>query len=167
MKINFNKELTNLDIENLCKDFNIPLFGVFMRDTIPTDLPAKSFFVVNLNKSGEAGSHWCCAVRYNKNIFWFDSFGFPCPQDCINTFTKLKLKIWFSEDIYQNINSVICGYYCIAFLLFVNSSNITRKNNIFVIVHNWCGLFKNQDGKNNDNVIKKIISDKYNSINKI
>ena len=47
----------------------------------------------------------------DRALWYFDSFGMGFPQE----FKSSKPVIWNSSQ-YQNINSVLCGYYCLYFL---------------------------------------------------
>ena len=52
-----------------------------------------------------------CCVPGGRALWYFDSFGMGFPQE----FKSSKPVIWNSSQ-YQNINSVLCGYYCLFFL---------------------------------------------------
>jgi hypothetical protein len=96
--------LTNFDIIDHFKD-NTHFGGVFGRDNLPKT-KNKTFYIVNLNKSDEPGSHW---VLIFNNIY-FDSFGVSPPEEIIRF---MKKPIISSEYRIQAINSIMCGYFCI------------------------------------------------------
>lgn len=59
------KPLTNLDLLNLVEKLGIKNFrGVFMRDTLPTQIHPREVGIVNLDFSEGQGTHWVC---YSKN----------------------------------------------------------------------------------------------------
>jgi hypothetical protein len=67
---------TYLDTLN---DIGIKLFddkfiGVFPSDKIPI-LNNNQYVILNLDKSGQAGSHWVSVVKHNNKAYLYDSFG--------------------------------------------------------------------------------------------
>ena len=115
-----NKPLSNFDLLQWIDFLKIPNFkGIFARDEI---MPRKhSPCIINLDELENAGTHWvCCAPAERPKgarpkgagyLWYFDSFGMGFPQE----FKSSKPVIWNSSQ-YQNINSVLCGYYCLYFL---------------------------------------------------
>ena len=111
-----NKPLSNFDLLQWVDFLKIPNFkGIFARDEI---MPRKhSPCIINLDSLKNAGTHWVCCVpgerakRAPRALWYFDSFGMGFPQE----FKSSKPVIWNSSQ-YQNINSVLCGYYCLYFL---------------------------------------------------
>lgn len=64
------------------------------------------------------GTHWVAfIIRPNGRCWYFDSFGLP-PRESIINFLKPCKTVYNMKQI-QNINSSICGYYCIGFLLYM------------------------------------------------
>ena len=53
-------------------------------------------------------------------IEYFDSFGLKCPVEVIYLSNKLGLNFIYNSAQYQNIASVLCGYYC---LFYINESH--------------------------------------------
>ena len=105
-----NKPLTNFDLLQWVDFLKIPNFkGIFARDEI---MPREhSPCIINLDELANAGTHWVCCVPGGRALWYFDSFGMGFPQE----FKSSKPVIWNSSQ-YQNINSVLCGYYCLFFL---------------------------------------------------
>ena len=105
-----NKPLSNFDLLQWVDFLKIPNFkGIFARDEI---MPRKhSPCIINLDSLKNAGTHWVCCVPGDRALWYFDSFGMGFPQE----FKAPKPVIWNSSQ-YQNINSVLCGYYCLYFL---------------------------------------------------
>ena len=82
-------------------------------------------------------------------IVW--SFGIEyIPQEVLN---KIRDKL-ITHNIYriQDSNSVMCGFYCIAFIEYM----IPEKTLL-----DYTNLFFPSDYKNNDNIINKYFKDKY------
>jgi len=108
--------LSNTDIIHILKSQGVKLNGVFMKDELPSKLKS-GFYVVNLQSSKVGnGTHWT-AFYYNSKIsYYFDAFGFPAPIEI-----EQKLKIYkYNDKQIQNLKSTACGYYCIAFILFLS-----------------------------------------------
>ena len=105
-----NKPLSNFDLLQWVDFLKIPNFkGIFARDEI---MPREhSPCIINLDSLKNAGTHWVCCVPGDRALWYFDSFGMGFPQE----FKSSKPVIWNSSQ-YQNINSVLCGYYCLYFL---------------------------------------------------
>ena len=75
--------LSNKDLIEIYKKYNIQLRDVLNKDKITSDLPF-GFYIINLQKSNEGeGTHWC-ALYYNIVSIWFDPFGFPPPREIID-----------------------------------------------------------------------------------
>ena len=91
----------------------IPNFkGIYSRDEV---MPASHTpCIINLDSLENAGTHWvCCAPSHDRSVVWyFDSFGMGQPKE----FTSAGKPILYNSSQYQNIKSVLCGYYCLYFL---------------------------------------------------
>jgi hypothetical protein len=86
-----------------------------MKDELPSKLKC-GFYVVNLQSSTVGnGTHWVAFYYNSKNSFYFDAFGFPAPVEIEQKLKKYK----YNEKQIQNLKSTACGYYCIAFILFL------------------------------------------------
>jgi len=105
--------LTDTDIEDLCKFFNIKLKGVYEKSEL-TELPYGNY-IINLNGQ----SHWCAMIISPNGNFWYDSYGFPAPENL----HKLMGNYTWNDTQIQDINSTACGYFCIAFLKFMEKPN--------------------------------------------
>ena len=69
--------------------------------------------IINPDSLESAGTHWvCCAPSHdNKFVWYFDSFGMGYPEE----FASSK-QIIYNSSQYQDIKSILCGYYCLYFL---------------------------------------------------
>ena len=63
------KALTNIELYDFANKLQIPLRGVFMRDSLPNSPYENENGIVNFNKSSESGTHWVC--YYKKGIVKF------------------------------------------------------------------------------------------------
>jgi hypothetical protein len=127
-------ELSDAEIEVILKCLDIPCNGCFIADEM-TEIKQGNT-IVNLN--GE--SHWTALIRDGNKCWYFDSYGFPAPEvieDLIGEDYN-----WSREQL-QSINSSSCGYYCCAFLKFMNGhKDKDRAYKAFL------DLFSNQRQKN-------------------
>ena len=114
--------LTNYDIWRYVRELGIPSFRtVCMLDNLPSKENKSECGIVNLNKTGEKGSHWVAYWKGSggRERIYFDSFGQITPieiQKYLKTreeFRWNKSVIQRNTDIVQPINSSICGHLCL------------------------------------------------------
>ena len=90
-----------------------------MLNTLPAAVKSNESGIVNLNKSGEKGSHWVAYWKRGDVRIYFDSYGQITPleiQKYLKTAKELhtnKNVIQRNTDIVQPINSSICGHLCL------------------------------------------------------
>ena len=91
--------------------------GTFSCNNLPPFTPTdkREFFIVNLSKVEEKGSHFIYLEKYNDIIFYWDPFGISLHNPyIINFLEKSKLsRVICISNIVQNINSISCGLYCL------------------------------------------------------
>ena len=117
-----NYPLSNILINNLLKNFK-NFEGCYSKDQIPL-IENNNSLIFNLQNSDQKGSHWVSLSRKNNNIFIFDSFGIG---DIPNRLYKIYKNYNIITNIYriQDINSNLCGLFCVLFCLYkVDSKNI-------------------------------------------
>ena len=136
-----NNTLSNKDIDEILKNYKIKYNGIFSKDELPNKL-LNGFYVINMQSSKDGhGTHWTALFKINDGYsLYFDAFGFPSPQDVVD---KLHDYDYNHKDI-QNINSSSCGYYCIAFIKFMNS----HSNNPIKAFDTFISLFSKDTNKN-------------------
>ena len=118
-----NNGLTDSQIKHICNHFKIPLIGVFEKDDI--DELEDGNYVINLN----GHSHWTGLVKDGRTICYWDSFGFPAPENI----DELASPYCYNNKDIQDINSTSCGYYTIAFLKFLTGKpNKSKLYSVFV-----------------------------------
>ena len=95
--------------------------GVISRDQIYSLIDRQGYYIVNLNDSTQPGSHWVVInVRAPPNpIEYFDSFGLNAPNEVVELSERMGVNYLYNSTQYQDLNSVLCGYWC---LYFVNES---------------------------------------------
>ena len=110
-----NYPLSNVFINNLLKNFK-NFEGCYSKDQIPLVENNKSL-IFNLQNSYQKGSHWVSLSRKDSDIFIFDSFGVG---DIPNNLYKIYKNHNIITNIYriQEINSQLCGLFCVLFCLY-------------------------------------------------
>ena len=107
--------LSDKDIIYILKSQKIKFNGVFMKDELPSKLKT-GFYIVNLQSSFVGnGTHWTTFYYSPKHSYYFDAFGMLPPENIhymIHPYT-------YNHKQIQNLKSTACGYYCIAFIIFM------------------------------------------------
>ena len=107
--------LSDMDIIHILKSQKIKLNGVYMKDELPSKLK-KGFYVINLQSSNVGnGTHWTALYYSSKHSFYFDPFGFLAPIEIEQKLNKYK----YNDKQIQNLKSTACGFYCIAFIIYM------------------------------------------------
>ena len=141
------KGLSNIQLEELINKFNLPLNDIIMRDE--ADMINKDgFYIINLDTSKGDGSHWTSLYYHPLKSYYFDSFGFVPPFDVEDVIIPY---IHNDKDI-QDFNSEACGYYCVAFIKFLND-----KENKELGFKEFLRLFSNKTTEN-DNILKEYLA---------
>ena len=139
--------LSDSDIIQILQNQNIHIHGIYMKDELPNKL-TKGFYIVNLQSSTAGnGTHWV-ALYYNPVCsYYFDAFGFIAPMEVQNKIIPYA----YNDKQIQNLNSSACGYYCIAFIMFLyGKKDIENLYRVFI------NLFSN-DTKRNDEVLERLL----------
>ena len=92
--------------------------GCFALDSLPSPVVSttKTSLIINTSYSHEKGDHWVALVMNKNHCFYFDSFGLPVLSSEIFDFLKPYHKVSYSDVCIQNIDSLSCGKFCIAFI---------------------------------------------------
>jgi hypothetical protein len=105
--------LSNFDIDNAL--FHLKGYrGCFAKDSLPKKMKRKEYTVVNLDDSGNPGTHWVAIVNQPEFDFveYFDPFGIM-PSTEIHKYMKTAQKaIRYNDNQLQDTLSVRCGYFC-------------------------------------------------------
>jgi hypothetical protein len=115
---------TNFQLAEICDKHNIPLVGVYSKNDLP-DKPIDGGYIVNLSDSHDEhgrqlpGTHWVAFWVEKKKCCYFDSFGVPPPL-AVQAFLKSMVRYPYSNITIQNLNSSVCGWYCIHFLVYMD-----------------------------------------------
>ena len=113
-----NKPLSNFDLESWVKRLGIKHFrGVFSRDTLPEHIRKKECGIVNLDSHIGPGTHWVAYRNISNRSEDFDSFGLGMPVEVRKYLLTGGKPLVRSGDEIQERDSVLCGYWCIYYLL--------------------------------------------------
>ena len=110
------KGLSNTQLENIASKMKLPLNNVIMKDEA-NQIKDDGFYIINLDKPTGTVTHWTCLYYHPLKSYYFDSFGFVPPAEIEEVIMPYDHN---NKDI-QDYNSDACGYYCIAFIKFLNS----------------------------------------------
>ena len=114
-----NKPLSNIDLLQWVKQLGIKYFrGIYSRDNLPQKIHKLETGIINLDDSMGGGSHWICYRNVDKQFCeYFDPFGLIMPNEIKNYLKTSGKKMVYSSDEIQERDSVLCGYWCLYYLL--------------------------------------------------
>ena len=125
--------------------------GAYSRDNLPNKIKDGAY-VIYLHEYSDIGTHWIALYVKNNVVTYFDSFGVEHIPKEIKTFIKnknIKTKIFRI----QAYDSIMCGYFCIAFIDFMfKGKSLTEYKNIFS---------PNDFKKNDDTILNYFMSNAY------
>ena len=75
---------------------------------------------VNIDNGSMGGSHWTCFIVKDKKSYYFDSFGVQ-PENFL--LKQLPKTIIYHNYKIQDINSNLCGSYCLYFFYLIERMN--------------------------------------------
>lgn len=143
---------SNIELIDICNQNGIKLTNVIMSNELK-DIKKKKelYLIINLQDINKIGSHWVSLIKRNNQYLYFDSFG-VIPDVYILKY-KGKHKVGYSNYIIQDMQSVECGIFCIAFLHYIQNN----KGKIYDVYNDFINLFEHQTNKN-DIILKKYIA---------
>ena len=113
--------LNNKQIDNILKNFK--LYDKCIMTDEGYKLKNNHYYVVNLNNSKQNGSHWC-GLYYNKDkSIYFDSYGYYPDKEI----EKYLNSYDYSNKQIQDLYSSSCGFYSIAFIIYMINNNNNLK----------------------------------------
>lgn len=164
--------LSDSELWDLAERMDIPLAFVGFKDELKgKKLKYNKSYIINMenefDEDGQrnTGSHYTCfqVNKYpngKKAGLYFDSFGMPPPQ-VVEDFVGEKLP-YCEKDIQSLMNSA-CGWYCLAFLHFINSSE-HRKGELYTDANDFTDMFddlnKSTDHLKNEFILKHFFRSK-------
>ena len=91
--------------------------GVYSRDNLLGKIKDLAY-VINLDEYSDIGTHWIALYSLNNDVTCFDGFGVEHTSKKIQKFIGNK-NIKVNIFKIQAYDSVMCGYFCIRFILFM------------------------------------------------
>lgn len=168
--------LTDHQLEELSNKMNIPLEEIIFKDEVPNKFEFNKSYIINLednyNDKGElnSGTHWTC-LQVNKypngtiQGIYFDPFGIPPPKSILKTYKNTTGKEHMphnTKDV-QSLMSNACGWYCSAFLHFINNFS-HRTKDLYLDTEHFLDFFddlnKSVDFKKNEFILKHFFQPK-------
>lgn len=168
--------LTDGQIKNIAPKMSIPLEWIGFKSDLPQKIKANRSYIVNLDNETDldgddnAGTHWTCFQVFSypngkKEAIYFDSYGIS-PPEIVKSHIKKSFGITYipysTKDI-QSLMSDVCGYYCLAFLHFINASPY-RSELLFDNVEKFLAMFldlnKSNYFKHNEYILKHFFLEK-------
>jgi hypothetical protein len=119
--------LSNFDIEKLCLKLDLPLVGVFQKDTL-VKVPKQigSYYINQQSSTDGDGTHWTMFKIYcdeerdddfpailQAKALYFDPFGLDMSVEVADYLADFK-PIPYNNKQIQNVRSESCGWYCVA-----------------------------------------------------
>ena len=162
--------LTNEQIEDLAQRMKIPLEYVGFKDNLPKKIKTNCSYIINLDDEFDkgsgmrnSGSHWTAfqVMEYpngKKEGIYFDSYGIS-PPEIINKriIENFKFKIPYNTKDIQSLMNNACGWYCLAFLHFINAFQ-RRTKQLYWDTELFLDMFedlnKSIDWKKNEYILK-------------
>ena len=139
--------LTDFEIQRYCQNesrFN----GVFSKNNLPLKIKDTAY-VINLDEYADIGTHWIDLFCNRNEIVYFDSFGVEHVPEEIKNFVGNKNIIANIFRVQSN-NSVMCWYFCIGFIDFMQAGKRLT---------DFTSLFSPYDFKKNGNIILSYFKD--------
>ena len=135
--------LTNFEIQTYHQ--NEPRFnGVYSRDNLP-DKIKDGAYGINLDKYSDIGTHWIALYANTKTVTKLDSFGGGHISKEMKNFINNK-NIMANIFRIQAYDSIMYGYFCIAFIGFMFKGNSLT---------DFTNVFSPNNFKKNDDIILK------------
>ena len=140
--------ISNFELERLAKFYRLPLISICMKDELP-DKPKDGCYIINLQSSLVGnGSHWVALFVYKNTAYYFDSFGATPPIEVVKFVKKRKNShLLYNNWIIQDLKSGNCGYFSLAFLLYMNQNKLRDLKEIF---NDFINSFADDTTKNDD-----------------
>ena len=163
--MNRNILLSNIDVIEICEYFQIDLIACVMKDQLKSIKRRDGAYVINLQSEEDEGNgtHWVALYIYKNSYVYWDSFGEVEPDEvllfCQNISDNNR-----SYDHIQNLVSVYCGYYCIAFLYACNRRK--KKTELEDIMIDFNAPFELDDTLKNLKILQFFFQQMFSRIKK-
>lgn len=167
--------LTDAQLQHLGDAMDFKIEKICFKDELPKVLKFNAAYIINLDNSVDEegndneGTHWCC-LQVNKyptgliEPIYFDPYGAP-PPEAVKKFVKdnIHRELPYTDKDIQSLMNNACGWYCAAFLHYINKFD-HRTKNLYVDVEHFLDLFEDlnvsADFKKNEYVLKHFFRSK-------
>lgn len=158
--------LTDNELEELFTLFDVKCKGISLKDELPKGNKKKiqsGFYIYNLDsrkspvQQNSLGTHWTCSVGNDTNVFYFDSYAVVPPVEIAKFMKKRYGKFAYNNYIIQDLDSNLCGFYCLGLALFVKENQNTYSN-LLQCCNEYINLFGDH-AKANDKILRKYLND--------
>ena len=115
MKLYPIRSLSNFEIIDYCHKHSIPLLDCISKDLLDnTPMKNNTCYVLNLDTPNGEGTHWTCLLKSKGKMLYYDSFGSPPPESVLAKINNSKGSAYISTEVNQDLDSILCGYYCLS-----------------------------------------------------
>jgi hypothetical protein len=167
--------LTDDQLFHLSNAMDFKLEKVCFKDELPKVLKFNTAYIINLDNSidekGEEneGTHWTC-LQVNKyptgliEPIFFDPYGQP-PAEAIKKFvtSNIHKDLPYTDKDIQSLMNNACGWYCCAFLHYINVFP-HRTKNLYIDTAHFLDLFEDlnvsANYKKNEYILKHFFQSK-------
>jgi len=125
--------LSNFEIEDIMKNER-GWKGVFSKDQLKGKIKKHELGIVNFDDVGGSGTHWVAYFNspQSKYAYYFDSYGLPPPEEIKKYLKTSGKQIMFNTSMMQQLNSVLCGIYCVDIL-----KKLNRGDDFYEAIHSF------------------------------
>jgi hypothetical protein len=149
--------LTDEQVKYLCHKMSIPLARICFKDElIEEPIEFNKAYVVNMQDSVDEqgrdneGTHWVCFQvndyqNGHKQAMYLDPYGVPPPvavREYIKKYTGVSVP--YSHKDIQSLMANCCGYFCLAFLHFINAHE-HRSPDLYTNANTFLDMFEDLD----------------------
>lgn len=166
--------LTNTQIKDMSRRMQIPLADTLFKTDLPKKFDFNKSYFINLDDEYKedgtlnTGSHWTC-FQINKypngliEAIYFDPYGIGAPEEVKKVFNKTigttgRQFPHNTKDV-QSLMSSACGWFCLAFLHYINAFP-QRTKNLYDDTDAFLSFFddlnKHIDWKKNEYILKQF-----------
>ena len=113
---------TNYDLVKWSQKLNVKIDGIIYKDELYKLPPKYEFFILNLDETGNGGSHWVALYVPKKGdySYYMDSYGIV-PPEAVKDYSKRSKKkdVIYNTKQIQSLRSDFCGQYSLLFLYYM------------------------------------------------
>jgi hypothetical protein len=167
--------LTDDQLFHLANAMDFKVEKICFKDELPKKIKFNTAYIINLENSMDEqgneneGTHWTC-LQVNKyptgliEPIFFDPYGQP-PAESIKKFVKdnIHKELPYTDKDIQSLMNNACGWYCCAFLHYINKFP-HRTTNLYVDVAHFLDFFEDlnvsADYKKNEYILKHFFQSK-------